>query len=167
MQTEKYKTTGSVITVDYFSQHLVTQLEMLDVWPKTTAVTITDSDWFHLQRIGSRRPVENILPLELAKNFPRLMHESKAVVWDNHGKKLLYVFDVRTEQDLAVLQPLQYRKEASCGFDVKTGGKIGKVIVALNYRVKNSISNSIRSASLVNIEDIQEGKRYRVLEGRL
>lgn len=144
----KYKTTGSVITVDHFSQNLVEQLETLGVPPATTAVTIRDKEWFHLQHkdqsgFGAKRKLENLLTQEQAKQLPQLMRGSKAVMWDNQDKMLLYVFDVVTD------------------------GKQGKVAITVNYKLKDMIDNAIRSASLLNIDDIQAGGRYKLLEGIL
>ncbi len=71
------------------------------------------------------------------------MRKSKAVVWDSQNKRLFYVFDAATVD------------------------KQGKITIAVNYKTKKSMGNTIRSAGLLNLAEIVDGKRYYILEGKI
>ena len=147
----KYKTTGAITTVDHLSQNLVERLAALDQVPETTAITITDREWFHAQHgeqpAESGRKPGNILTRDQALKLPELMRNAKAVLWDKTDPALLYVFDAPEN-------------------------KSGKLVVRVNFRNKQTgeIGNALRTGELLTEEAIQgqiAGKHYQILEGKM
>lgn len=140
------KTSGQEICVGYMTEKIIVGLTELAVVPQTSALSITDNEWLHLQHLAhDRKPVEtrkteNILTMNEARNLPNLIENKLAALWDSDGKALVYVF--AAERD----------------------ARRGKIVVRVNFNVKGRISNQIRSGGFVSEKNLRQAN-YVVLEG--
>lgn len=145
------KTRGAEQAVGHFTAREVERLGELGRLPATTAITIRDDEWLHLQHAETGGKFkrgfdpEKHLTQEEALSLPQLLRKRKASVWDRNSESVLCVFDVERE------------------------GKIGKIAVKVNFRnVKTGeIGNQVRSAGKIEAGDIKAGKRYQLLDGEL
>ncbi|WP_320056049.1 phage minor head protein [Desulfuromonas thiophila] len=136
-QAGRIKTNREMITVMHIAPETI---DALPLTPETTAVAISDKEWLHLQHAeqpgGAKRKPEHVLSREDALQLPALMRNALPW-WDTKDGRLLYVFD--------------------------GAEKAGKVAVAINYRVRGGMFNSVRTALFVEPGDIVQGERYRRL----
>lgn len=139
-------TTGETIAVGHLTGPVVDGLIAIGEAPVTTAITVSDKQWLHLQHLEEpgrtkRTDAKGVLNREEALRLPQLLRDKRAAVWDTASRSLLYVVDV------------------------ERAGQIGKIAVKINFRERGGMGNSVRTAGVETEGEIKQGRRYLLLEG--
>ncbi len=135
---------GLAQTVGFLSPSTITALEAKQIIPNNAAIVIYDNQLNHLR--GDHKKVDKTgqpkaFPEAWLQDLPERLKDYQAV--------------------------LRHKKTGNIVFVLKevVGSKQGRAVVAVNFKHKKSIINSIRSLGVVDVRDL--GKDYEVLEGAL
>lgn len=139
---ERAQAVGEVRTVGYLNNKVIQFATQKGAPPITATVTLTDDRLLRMQRDLKRRQGID-LSISSLLSMPTLLARPQAILWDKAKRNLLYVF---REQESA---------------------KAGKIVVNINFKERNDISNSIRSASRIPVVNLLDKNQYELIEGDL
>ncbi|MGB6054039.1 MAG: phage minor head protein [Burkholderiaceae bacterium] len=115
--------------------------------PATAALTLRDAELLHLLR-DSKAVRGAALPRADVLRLPELLADPVAVLWDQADPALVYVFDAADGAGKAIVR---------VNYDLKLNDG-GRAVVQ---------ANSIRSAGMAELGDLENAARYRRLAGVL
>lgn len=124
-------------------------LRMRGIDPASAAITLTQKSVRHLMRDAKATRGQSV-PAEALKRMPDMLASPRAILLDRKQGELLYVFDV-------------------------PGDRAGKLVVRLDYKEKMKaaegrqmvVSNSIRTAGVVELRVLADANTYDVISGAL
>lgn len=120
----------------------VYKLKDIGVELESAAITLEQRSVNHL--LAEERKGSKAIPEALVPEIAALLQSPDAVVWDSKGKRpaLLYVVSIPVE------------------------GKVGKIVVRVNFKKGKSLSNAIRSAGALLPQDLKKPGMI-LLEGKI
>lgn len=140
----------STFTVGTLSDEVLAALHQRGIRPETGAITLQQRQVVHMLR-DAKRIRGQAVPDEVLRHLPSVLSTPRAVLRDRRDGDLLYVFDA-------------------------LAGRQGKIVVRLDFSVKQQvpsgrrvpvITNSVRTAGIIETPALANEKEYELLVGRL
>ena len=135
---------GEIRTVGYINYKTLEHAVTKGIVPEDTTITITDDRLRRMLKPKSRRTGKPLIEVPELLNLPAHLAKPKAILWDNLKNSIVYVFDIKDQSSNA-----------------------GKFFVSLNFKQKNDISNSIRSAGVSSLSNLKDKNHYEIIDGKL
>ncbi|EIJ33356.1 phage minor head protein [Thiothrix nivea] len=130
------------VVVGYVKSAVITHALEKGVKLETATIAIDANQLQHMRR-DAKAEWEKSIPDEFILNLPTEIASPTAILWESSTNNILYIFG--TAQD----------------------GRDMKVFVALNFKRKGDVTNSIRSGGLIPRISLQNAGEYQVIWGKI
>lgn len=135
---------GEIRVVGYLNHKTIEHATAAGVTVSDATITISDDRLRRMLKPKNRRSGKPLVPESELLNLPFHLANSKAILWDKTQNAVVYIFDIRGQSKGS-----------------------GKFFVAMNFRQKQEISNSLRSAGVVPVKNLKDTNHYEVIDGKL